>query len=120
MIETEKRPVGRPRIELDPGKAEVFGKFRATYQTMAEFFNCSVDTIQRAMNDDTGDFSKAYKKGFAECKLKISEAQIKCGVENLNPTMLIWLGKQYLGQREPGVPEKTVEDEEEIKLTIIK
>lgn len=35
-----KKPVGRPRIELDPKQAKIFGYFRATYDTMAEQIGC--------------------------------------------------------------------------------
>ena len=33
-------------------------------------------------------------------KMKLSEAQVKAGIEDRNPTLLVWLGKQYLGQKD--------------------
>ncbi len=95
-----KKPVGRPRIELDPKQAKIFGYFRATYDTMAEQIGCHVDTIRKAMQDDKSEFSKAYKKGFSGMKMKLSEAQVKTAIEDRNPTLLVWLGKQYLGQKD--------------------
>jgi len=95
-----KKPVGRPRIELDPKQAKIFGYFRATYDTMAEQIGCHVDTIRAAMQDNKSEFSKAYKNGFSSMKMKLSEAQVKTAIEEHNPTLLVWLGKQYLGQKD--------------------
>jgi len=95
-----KRKVGRPRIELDPKQAQIFGYFRATYDTMAEQIGCHVDTIRKEMQNHDSDFSKAYKKAFSGMKMKLSEAQLKTGIEEHNPTLLVWLGKQYLGQKD--------------------
>ncbi len=100
MATATKRKVGRPPIELDPEKGQIFGYFRATYQTMAEQIDCSTDTIQRAMSDPDSKFAAAYKKGFSTMKMKLSEAQVKAAVEEHNATLLVWLGKQYLGQRD--------------------
>ena len=95
-----KKPVGRPRIELDPKQAKIFGYFRATYDTMAEQIGCHVDTIRAAMQDENSEFSKAYKNGFSSMKMKLSEAQVKTAIEEHNPTLLVWLGKQYLEQKD--------------------
>lgn len=93
------RKIGRPKFELDPKQANIFGYFRATYETMAGFLGCHYDTIRRAMQDENSEFSKAYKKGSSSLKMKLSEAQIKHGLAG-NASLLIWLGKQYLGQRD--------------------
>jgi excisionase family DNA binding protein len=100
MHKQAKAPVGRPRIELDAKQAGIFGYFRATYETMAEYLGCHYDTIRRAMQDDESEFCKAYKKSYAGMKMKLSEAQIKTALEDRNATLLIWLGKQYLGQKD--------------------
>lgn len=103
-----KKPVGRPRIELDPKQAKIFGYFRATYDTMAEQIGCHVDTIRAAMQDEDSEFSKAYKKGFSSMKMKLSEAQVKTAIEEHNPTLLVWLGKQYLDQKDNPMPDEDV------------
>ena len=95
-----KNKTGRPRIELDPKQAKIFGYFRATYDTMAEQIGCHVDTLRAAMQDPHSDFYKAYKKGLNSMKMKLSEAQLHSAIENKNITMQIWLGKNYLGQVE--------------------
>lgn len=109
-----KKPIGRPRIELDPKQAKIFGYFRATYDTMAEQIGCHVDTIRAAMQDEDSEFSKAYKNGFSSMKMKLSEAQVKTAIEEHNPTLLVWLGKQYLGQKD--VPDTCNENKD---ITVI-
>ena len=103
-----KKPTGRPRIELDPKQAKIFGYFRATYDTMAEQIGCHVDTIRAAMQKEDSEFSKAYKKGFSGMKMKLSEAQVKTAIEEHNPTLLVWLGKQYLNQKDNPMPDEDV------------
>ena len=103
-----KKPTGRPRIELDPKQAKIFGYFRATYDTMAEQIGCHVDTIRAAMQDEDSEFSKEYKKGFSGMKIKLSEAQVKTAIEEHNPTLLVWLGKQYLDQKDNPMPDEDV------------
>ena len=103
-----KKPTGRPRIKLDPKQAKIFGYFRATYDTMAEQIGCHVDTIRAAMQDEDSEFSKAYKKGFSSMKMKLSEAQVKTAIEEHNPTLLVWLGKQYLDQKDNPMPDEDV------------
>ena len=108
MAVKAKKPTGRPRIELDPKQAKIFGYFRATYDTMAEQIGCHVDTIRAAMQDDKSEFSKEYKKGFSGMKIKLSEAQVKTAIEDRNPTLLVWLGKQYLNQKDSPMPDEDV------------
>jgi len=103
-----KKPTGRPRIKLDPKQAKIFGYFRATYDTMAEQIGCHVDTIRAAMQDEDSEFSKAYKNGFSSMKMKLSEAQVKTAIEEHNPTLLVWLGKQYLDQKDNPMPDEDV------------
>jgi len=103
-----KKPTGRPRIKLDPKQAKIFGYFRATYDTMAEQIGCHVDTIRAAMQDEDSEFSKAYKKGFSSMKMKLSEAQVKTAIEEHNSTLLVWLGKQYLDQKDNPMPDEDV------------
>lgn len=90
---------GRPKIVFDIAQIHVFGSMKATFDTMADFYGVSVDTIRRRMQNEESDFCKAYKKGFSKLKMRLSEKQIQVALLG-NPTMLIWLGKQYLEQKD--------------------
>ena len=59
------------------------------------------------MKDKDSEFYKAYKKGNCNMKLKLSEAQLKVAMKG-NASMLIWLGKQYLNQKDNPMPDEDV------------
>lgn len=103
-----KKKTGRPQKEFDLKQVEIFGKFRATYQTMAEYFGCSEKTIERRMADENDDFCRVYKKAFSGAKLKLSENQFKLAEKSA--AMAIWLGKQYLGQKDTAYLVDTSDD----------
>lgn len=96
-----KKKIGRPNMKFDLNQVKVFGLYGGSYSDMANFFNCSMKTIERNMGGDN-EFSRAYKNGRIETKLAIASKQRAVALAG-NPTMLIWLGKQYLGQHEPDV-----------------
>jgi len=45
-------------------------------------------------------FVQYYKKNRTAGTLSLRRAQFKTATETNNPTMLVWLGKQNLGQRD--------------------
>ena len=101
---------GRPKktfTKEDIKTVETFGKIRASFELMGEHFGCSSKTIQRRMQDPESDFCLAYKKGFSETKAALAKKQIEVALGG-NTTMLIWLGKQYLGQKDKEVHEHEI------------
>jgi len=63
-----------------------------TEEEIALHLGCSVDTIQRR-------YAAVLKKGRAELRMSLRRSQVKKALEGDN-TMLIWLGKIILGQKE--------------------
>jgi len=103
MANTPKKPVGRPPEEFDLEQVELFGRFKATYDTMSSWFGVSTRTIERLMspeNLEETEFCRSYKKGMADLQLKLSEAQIRNALVENNATLQVWLGKQYLNQKD--------------------
>ena len=64
-----------------------------TQEEIATMFDCDVRTLQR---DE--EFCRVFKKGKENGKMSLRRTQFKLAEKN--PTMAIWLGKQYLGQRD--------------------
>lgn len=94
----KRRGRGRPRLEFNLEQIEGLGSILATQDEMAAVLGCSVDTIKdRMANDDK--FSAALKKGQGWAKISLRRKQWSLA-EKGNPTMLIWLGKQWLEQRD--------------------
>lgn len=60
-------------------------------EEMAAFFNCSKRTLQRRK------FDTYIKRGTSERHISLRRAQYQAAMKG-NTSMLIWLGKQDLGQ----------------------
>lgn len=64
-----------------------------TDEEIASHLDCSPDTLTRRYAD-------LLKKGRAQLRMSLRRAQVKKALAGDN-TMLIWLGKILLGQKEP-------------------
>lgn len=90
---------GRKRIQIDQKVFENLCSIQCTLAEIAAVIGCSEDTVERWCE-------RTYKEGFAETYKKKSQTG-KASLRRLqfkhaktNPTMAIWLGKQWLGQRD--------------------
>ena len=99
---TSKNKVGRPKsVDMEDEKiaeqVKQFGSLAATQEEMANWFECSVRTIERLMADKEGKFCRVYKSAESTFNQSLRRMQIKAASKG-NATMLIWLGKQRLKQ----------------------
>jgi hypothetical protein len=85
--------MARPPIEIDEVQLEKLAQLHCTNTEIAAFFNCSVDTITRRYAD-------LLDKGREAGKIALRRKQWQLAIEKGDRVMLIWLGKQYLGQSE--------------------
>lgn len=99
--------MARPKIEIDETEVEKLASYGCKNTEIADFFNCSVDTI-------TNRFSDILVKGRAELKKTLRKAQIDFALKG-NATLLIWLGKNELGQTD-GETDKGLSENELTKL----
>jgi len=83
---------GRPKIQIDWVTVEKLALLQCTQEEIASFVGVSVDTLRNRK-----EFIGIYKKGQLEGKMSLRRLQWKKANEG-NVTMIIWLGKQYLGQ----------------------
>lgn len=103
------RPNGRPKKEFDQHIFESLCGIQCTEAEIAGCFKTTVDTIDRWCKDTYGEgFSETYKKLSANGKMSLRRMQFK--LAERSAAMAIFLGKQYLGQRD--VPEPTAEANE--------
>lgn len=102
----DKKPVGRPKFEIDMDAVRKLATIQCTQEEIASFLGCSVDTLQRSE-----EFCGVYKKALESGKSSLRRFQWKAA-EKGNTSMLIWLGKQYLGQKDQ------TESSDEIKVTV--
>ena len=89
--QSEVKKVGRPKLNIDPEQVTRLARLHCTMDEMASFFGCHRDTLHN-------NFSAEIDKGRAEGNISLRRTQWQMAVEKGNVVMLIWLGKQMLGQ----------------------
>jgi hypothetical protein len=91
-IQSKEKKVGRPKLDIDGEQVTRLARLHCTMQEMADFFGCHRETLRE-------NFSSQIDKGRAEGNISLRRKQWQMAVEKGNVVMLIWLGKQMLGQR---------------------
>ena len=90
---------GRPKIQIDQKEFDKLCSMQCSIEEIADWFDCSVDTIERWCK-------RTYKQTFAEVfkvkrgKGKIALRRAQFELARKYPAMAIFLGKQYLGQKD--------------------
>ena len=96
---SEKNPVGRPKISVDWEQAQNCAQIGCTKKEIAAILGCSEDTLERRCAEDHGvNFAVWYEKHFSLLKRSLRRKQIEVALNDKNTQMLIWLGKNTLGQ----------------------
>lgn len=91
--------MARPRIEIDRDGFEKLCYLQCTLAEIASFFKCSEDTIERWCKRELKmSFADAFKTYSAGGKISLRRWQFKMAEHNVS--MAIFLGKQYLGQKD--------------------
>lgn len=95
--------MGRPptaKEAIDKEELEKLMRLYPSEQDCADWFNVSTKSIQRYVHDNYGmSFVQFRDKSFVRTRVAIKRAQIDKALKGDN-TMLIWCGKQHLGQRD--------------------
>jgi len=84
-----KKP-GRKLIDIDAKQVEALASYGCTVTEIAAFFDCNETTIRKR-------FSENLIKGKESGKIRLRQKQYEVAMSG-NVSMLIWLGKQVLGQ----------------------
>lgn len=86
------RMIGRKKTVIPEEQVLELARLHCTDKEMADFFEVPLSTF-------TDNFRDIIKKGRLETKQRLRKAQLKMAL-NGDRTMLIWLGKNILGQSE--------------------
>lgn len=86
-------PAGRPKKEIDYGAVEKLANIQCTQEEIASFLGVSSRTLQR---DEK--FMELFNEGREKGKMSLRRIQWKHAEKSAS--MAIFLGKQYLGQRD--------------------
>ena len=80
-------------------RVEKLCAIQCTEEEIAGVFGCCVDTLYEWCKREYNEtFSEVYKKYSADGKKSLRRYQF--ALAKTNATMAIWLGKQWLGQRD--------------------
>lgn len=99
MDEKPKHPGGRPRIELDWDEIAKLAAMMCTQEEIASWFNCTIETLRLRCQEKFGiSFLEYLRQKHETGRASLRRSQFLKATKGDNPTMMIWLGKQYLGQ----------------------
>lgn len=109
---------GRPKIQIDKIMFEKLCGLMCTEDDIANFFNCSIDTINNWCKSEYDmTFSDIYKKKSVVGLISLRRNQWK--LSEKNASMAIWLGKQYLGQTDKVETTGEIKTTPTIKLEVV-
>jgi transposase-like protein len=99
-IKSDMPKGGRPRFDFSDKIRLVrnLAGIQCTDEEIAAGIGCSQDTLARGRKRDQ-ELDAAIIEGRANGRMSLRRAQYQKAMDG-NPAMLIWLGKQVLGQRE--------------------
>lgn len=99
---TAKKPkTGRPKLTVEWTEFEKLCAIMCTKEEICDWFRLSDSTLSRHIKTKYNDtFEGIYKKLTVPGKISLRRAQFQAATVRGNTAMLIWLGKQYLGQTE--------------------
>lgn len=91
--------MARPRKEIDGDQFEKLCGLQCTLAEIAGWFSCSEDTVERwCKRTYSAGFAETFKTYSQSGKISLRRMQFK--IAEKNAAMAIFLGKQYLGQRD--------------------
>ena len=94
-----KGQIKQAQIKIDKKQFEQLCRMQCTREEICSFFDVSKDTLIRWCKVNYGtDFETIYAQKKQGGKIAIRRFQLQQAEHN--PTMAIWLGKQYLGQKD--------------------
>lgn len=97
---------GRPKKEINQKQFESLCMIQCTREEICAVLDVSEKTIDKWCHETYGEsFSLVFDQKRTGGKASLRRNQWK--LSETNPTMAIWLGKQYLGQKDQQMVETT-------------
>jgi hypothetical protein len=89
---------GRPLFHIDWDKVDSMCAIQCTGEEIAGVLGCDYDTLSSAIwREKELSFSEYFEQKRSNGKMSLRRKQYSTAMEG-NPTLLIWLGKNWLGQ----------------------
>lgn len=117
---TRKKPAkkkgGRPQVDLNWKQLDALLGIQCTRREAASVMGCSEDTVERAIKREHGQTFREYadlKRGPGVANLRRRQYEVAIKGDR---TMLVWLGKQWLGQTDKQFVEHAVGRDQVLSL----
>jgi len=89
---------GRPHFNIDWDKVDKLCAIQCTGEEIAGVLGCDYDTLSGAIwREKELSFSEYFAQKASHGKMSLRRTQYTAAMDG-NPTMLVWLGKNWLGQ----------------------
>ena len=92
-----RRKAGRKPAQIDLTELEKLCALQCTDEEIADWFGVSTRTVETRRKRP--EFAQAMQRGRSKGRISVRRAQMKM-LDSGNGTMGVWLGKQFLGQRD--------------------
>lgn len=107
------KPIGRPKLEIDWRLFEELCKIHCTLEEITHILQVSMDALERHVKKN---YRVSFKEKYAELasngKMSLRRSQWAAAITDKSEKMMIWLGKQHLGQADKH--EALIEDKREL------
>jgi hypothetical protein len=103
--------MARPKLKIDESQVEQLAAINCSLDEMGAVLNCSADTLGRR-------FADAIKRGRERGRMSLKRKQYELAMGG-NVTMLIWLGKQLLGQTDKREVEANVKSSVNLNAQVV-
>ena len=92
--------IGRPRIKIDWEQVDRMCAMHCTGEEQAAVLGVDYDTLNRACKrNHNKSFAEYFKQKSATGKMSLRRRQFTTAMDG-NTSMMIWLGKNWLGQKD--------------------
>jgi len=95
---TPKKPPNRPLFQINWDTVDSMCAIQCTGEEIAGVLGCSYNTLFRACEKEHScTFEEYFDQKKSNGRMSLRRKQYSTAMEG-NPTMLVWLGKNWLGQ----------------------
>ena len=101
-------------MQIDLVQLEKLCCLQCTDEELAEYFGVTTRTIENKRKKP--EYAEVMKRGRVKGRISVRREQFKL-LERGNPSIAIWLGKQYLGQRDVTPIELSGPDGKQLKIS---
>lgn len=99
--------MGRKPVPIDLDELEKLAALHCTQEEVGSWFGVSKKTICLKLKQRV--YAEVWERGWADGNISLRRLQFQAASKG-NPALLIWLGKQWLGQKDSPMTEERTDE----------